>query len=142
MNKIILLCFLALCISPALSEIWTSCGTASDDYTIGNVVITPDPPSKGHNLTVKFDGTLKTTVTGGNILLNVKYSIVTLINKNFDLCTEVESQAKCPFPAGPWGLTVSELIPGDAPGGSYTGTATLTDQNKKEIACIKFGVKL
>jgi len=142
MNKAILLCFLALCVVPSLCDIWTNCGSAKDHFAIGDVQITPDPPKKGQNLTVAFKGILDEDVSAGTIDITVKYSVITLLSKTENLCTFDPAEVKCPIPKGNFGLKVSELIPGDAPPGSYTGKAIIKDQSKAEIACITFGVKL
>jgi len=133
---------LAFCVGSSLCDIWTDCSKSTDEFTIQKVVITPDPPKKGANLTVAVTGNYKTGIKSGTIHLTVKFSVITLLDKSLPLCGDLTT-VTCPIAAGPWTHTISELIPGDAPGGSYTGKATISDDGTKgEIACITFGVKL
>jgi len=128
-----------LVVSVAFADIWTSCGTSGDEFTIGSVTITPDPPVKGQNITVALKGTMNTVVQSGTIHVDFKYSIVTILNKDEPLCA---APVTCPIPVGPFGISVTDLIPSDAPSGSYSGVANITDQAGKEIACAKIALKL
>jgi len=114
-------------------------GTSNDDFTIGSVTITPDPPVKGQNITVALKGTMNKQVQSGNVHVDFKYSIVTILDKTEPLCT---APVTCPIAAGPFGMSVTEMIPSDAPSGSYSGTANITDQSGNEIACAKIALKL
>jgi len=142
MKYVLLLALLALCVYPTVAQqIWTNCGNAKDKFTIGTVTVVPDPPVKGQNLTVGITGTYTETVTSGTIKVTVKYGIITLLNKSDPLCG-AETGITCPIPQGPWTFKVTELIPSDAPGGSYTGQLTITDQANAELACAKFALKI
>ncbi|EFA86738.1 hypothetical protein PPL_00543 [Heterostelium album PN500] len=61
MNKtLFLVVFLALAV-PALCDIWSSCGSSTDHFQIGQVVITPDPPVKGQSINITASGFLVIT---------------------------------------------------------------------------------
>eukprot|EP01113_Clastostelium_recurvatum_P025195 TRINITY_DN302_c0_g1_i4.p1 TRINITY_DN302_c0_g1~~TRINITY_DN302_c0_g1_i4.p1 ORF type:complete len:140 (-),score=56.26 TRINITY_DN302_c0_g1_i4:144-563(-) len=139
MSRVIFASFLILLlVVPSFADIWTNCGTAADDLKISNVAITPDPPVKGQNLSVELDGTLSTTITGGNLAISIKYGFITVIDKTVPFCSE----EKCPVNAGPYTQKITEMLPSDAPSGKYTGKLTGTDQSGKEIACATFTVSL
>eukprot|EP01133_Synstelium_polycarpum_P014230 gene14230-16790_t len=135
MNKLFIVAVILCFTAPIFAEIWSSCGTASDHFTIGNVVITPDPPQKGQNINVTASGTLNEQVTSGNVALLVKYGFITLINKNLPLC-EPANPFPCPLAAGPYEKSIVQMIPDAAPPGTYTAHVVVTDQNNQEIACI------
>ncbi|WP_411024974.1 ML domain-containing protein, partial [Salmonella sp. s54836] len=120
-----------------VGDIWSNCTRSSDDAEILSVVITPDPPAKGQNLTVTLTINLKTEITSGKIHVNIKWSIFP-ISRTLDLCTVVmQAGETCPLmPGNNITHTVHELIPSSIPGGHYTGSVTINDQNGKEIVCI------
>eukprot|EP00003_Mantamonas_plastica_P008405 TRINITY_DN1735_c0_g1_i3.p3 TRINITY_DN1735_c0_g1~~TRINITY_DN1735_c0_g1_i3.p3 ORF type:complete len:155 (+),score=45.07 TRINITY_DN1735_c0_g1_i3:44-466(+) len=134
----LIICSLAVFAS---ADIWSFCGTSADHLKIGSVQITPDPPQKGANITVAASGTLDEQVTGGSAVVKLYYSGIKILDHTYDLCT-LDPQIKCPFPQGTNTLKVSEMIPSDAPGGHYTGSVNLNDQNNTEITCIKLDFHL
>jgi len=133
MKSILIAVLLFAVVSSAYADIWTNCGTAGDEFKVSNVSIVPDPPVKGQNITVGLKGTMSKQITSGDIHLNVKYDIITILNKDLPLCSEL----KCPIAAGEFTFHISDPIPSDAPSGTYTATATVTDQANAEIACAK-----
>lgn len=121
----------------ARADIWTSCGSATDDFQVANVRITPDPPKIGQAVNVSVSGTLKTAVTSGSVDVTIKYGSITLIHQTLDLCEVVDKTAyRCPFAAGPLTISLSQTIPSIAPPGDYTGHITISDQNSHEVACV------
>eukprot|EP00026_Physarum_polycephalum_P021164 Phypoly_transcript_24239.p1 GENE.Phypoly_transcript_24239~~Phypoly_transcript_24239.p1 ORF type:complete len:169 (+),score=16.80 Phypoly_transcript_24239:76-507(+) len=142
MKAVFVLALLCVIVSPALCDIWTNCGTAGDDLTITSVTISPDPPTKGSNLTVSVVGTMNTQVTTGSyVQLKVKYGIITIINQKENLCG-APSPIACPINTGPWKQAVSVNIDNSVPSGSYSASAEFTDQNGKQIACVNVAFDL
>jgi len=109
MKFLLIVVFLAV-VSSAYADIWTNCGTATDEFKVSNVSIVPDPPQKGVNITVVLLGTMSKQITTGNIHLNVKYDIITILNKDLPLCG-AEDGVKCPIPAGAFRFRVLILHP-------------------------------
>jgi len=136
--------FLTLLLSVAFADIWTNCGSSSDDLTIDTVSITPDPPKIGQTLTIVATGSLSTTVTGGSAFVSIIYDgFLPVLNNTFALCTLANQiGVKCPLAQGPVGFKVSQAIPAVAPSGSYGGKIVATDQNGKEIACISLSFNM
>jgi len=124
------------------ADIWTNCGP-NDHLTVGTVVVTPDPPLIGQNLTIKATGSLDETVTSGTVYIQLAYSSIDLVNNTFNLCTLAPSFGlQCPIPQGPVAFTVSQLIPSQAIPGPYTGVVKVHDQNGSEVACIALSFTL
>jgi len=123
-------------------DIWSNCGSASDDFQIKTVVITPDPPVIGQNLTVAVTGALSTQITSGVVAVNIAWNGVPLISQNFSLCDIVTSVEKCPLNAGPQAFSVSQLLPSQTPAGSFNGTVQAFDQNNNEVFCIGLNFNL
>jgi len=135
---------LAFSVAISCADIWTNCGTGSDDLQLTGVVVTPNPPVKGKDVNITITGTLKKDVTSGSVQLTVKFGVITLINKAFDLCDEAgQTSTPCPIKANAnyWN-TLIESIPSSAPGGTYSGKIVGTDQDKNEIACATIAFKL
>jgi len=139
--KSLLLVLLVIAFAYAAPPQWTSCGTASDHFTIDNVVVTPSTPVKGELVIVSATGTLNEEVTAGNVHVTVKYGFITLINQNVDFCSS-ENPVPCPVPAGTYTHTVNATIPANAPSGTYKANIVATDQNSQEIACIDVTLNL
>jgi len=139
-----LLYFLTLLLSVAFADIWTNCGSSSDDLQIDTVAISPDPPQIGKTLTIIATGTLSTSVTSGSVFVSIIYDgFLPVLNNTFSLCTLAQQLGiKCPLAQGPVGIKVSQMIPALAPSGSYTGKILATDQNSKEIACISLSFSM
>jgi hypothetical protein len=139
MMKYVALLALIVIVTPAVADIWTNCSPAGAVFKLSEVTITPDPPVHGENITVVLNGTMSETITSGIVALDVKYSIITLLNKNLSLCAET----KCPIAAGVYGTRISDLIPGDAPtAGVYNILANVYDQKDAIIACAKVDFKM
>ena len=120
-----------------LGDIWSNCGTSADGGTINNVTISPNPPAKGQNLTVTASFTLKHQVTAGNVAIVIKYSFITVLNKNEPVCDLAKDAGHpCPIAASTITVTQSAEIPSAAPGGHYTGSIIATDQNGDRLFCI------
>eukprot|EP01133_Synstelium_polycarpum_P017113 gene17113-20384_t len=135
MNKLFIVAIILCFTAPIYADIWTNCGGDSDHFQIGNVVITPDPPTKGESINITASGTLNEQVTAGNVHVLLKYGFITLINQNINLC-ESESPFPCPIASGAYEKSVVLTIPDSAPSGTYKGHISITDQNDQEIACI------
>uniref|UniRef100_UPI0039812752 ML domain-containing protein n=1 Tax=Salmonella sp. s51228 TaxID=3159652 RepID=UPI0039812752 len=120
----------ATLINRYVGDIWTNCTTNADDASIISVVITPDPPAIGQNVTITVIVNLKKIITSGTIHVNVKWSIFP-ISRTLDLCTVVRQAGQtCPLmPGDHITHTVHELIPSSIPSGHYTGNIRITDQN-------------
>lgn len=120
-----------------VDDIYSNCGNSNDMASIKSLKITPDPPEKGKNLTVTADINLKEQLTGGEVKVKVKYSIITVVNQTVKICDALKDIGKaCPLAAGDVQATESVAIPSAAPSGHYTGNIEATDQNGKQLLCI------
>ncbi|KNC52590.1 phosphatidylglycerol/phosphatidylinositol transfer protein [Thecamonas trahens ATCC 50062] len=127
------------------SQGWCDCGASTDDAQIESVTISPSggTVNKGSNVTLTVTASDTKTYpvdTGSTVTVQVKYGIITLLHHTYDLCTLLnDTPYKCPIaPFASKTLSISEMIPSEAPSGKYTGKATAVDQKNNEIACIEF----
>lgn len=121
----------------ALGNIWSNCGTGSDVFQVGSLTLTPDPPVTGQQISVATSGQLSEQITGGQIVLDLRYDWVVPVKKTVDLCDTLKQIGKsCPLPAGPLSISVAQQIPGAIPRGKLSGTVTLKAQDGRRISCI------
>lgn len=94
------------------------CGTPDDIFTLSSLVITPDPPEKGANLTVRVEGYLKETIVAGSYAdVTVKIGVIKLLDTRLDLCEQGKDliEEECPLQPGERVLEKTVEIPGLAP---------------------------
>jgi len=126
---------------------WCDCST-NGEVQIVYLKITPDNRGsipKGENLTIEFSLKDIATypITAGSIIVNAKLGPVTIFDKTLDLCSQVKHYEPCPWAPGMTKtMKINEVIPKSAPGGTYKATATIVDQQKKQMVCIQAQFKV
>ncbi|CDK28889.1 unnamed protein product [Kuraishia capsulata CBS 1993] len=111
--------------------------------TLKELVMTPNPPERGANLTISGTGFLKETVDDGAYVdVDVSYGYIKLLHQTFDLCEEVsEVDLKCPVKAGAYEITKEVEIPAQVPPGKYVVYARAYTKDDDLIACITGSVE-
>ncbi|RKP25667.1 MD-2-related lipid-recognition domain-containing protein, partial [Syncephalis pseudoplumigaleata] len=115
------------------------CSDSSHILQIQDVTLNPDPPQKGKTLNIKASGTFSEAVVAGSYAeVEVKYGIIRLIKKQFDLCKEI-TQANLTCPIGPGELTLERNIdlPKEIPPGTYIVKAEVYTKDRRPITCLK-----
>jgi len=120
---------------------WKSCASGADHLHISSVDLTPATPSPGKPITIKFIGDLDKAITGGTTHLDVTYLGIKILSKDFETCT-LSPEFPCPIKAGHLDLSITETIPAVTPRGSYTGKIQMMDQDRQEVTCVTFAVKI
>lgn len=117
---------------------WSDCGTASDLAVLNGVTVSPDPPVKGVPLQFTFDMTLKESIPGGSIDLDLKAGdvIPIPIKKTDDLCDTFKDVGSCPIAAGSLVFSFNETVPKLIPVKHVYGNIKLTHEDSRPIACI------
>ena len=117
---------------------YSMCSTKDAILKIDTLEFTPNPIVKGQNLTLKMTGVNSAPIVqGAKAKVVVKLGPINVLTQEFDLCAEAPSQGlSCPIPAGPVSLSKSFEIPGNTPGGKFTGKFTFTNSDGKEISCV------
>lgn len=108
-----------------------------------SLVISPNPPVKGENLTVSGVGFLSADVTeGAYVEVDVRYGYIKLLHQTFDLCEEMgEVDLECPLEKGVHQITKSVEIPAEVPPGKYVVYARAYTKDDEFIACITASVE-
>lgn len=102
------------------------------------VVISPNPPERGQNLTITAEGTLaKDIVDGAYVDVDVRYGFIKLVSDTFDLCKEsTKVDLECPIKKGSQTLTKEVAIPNEVPPGKYLVVARAYTKDDEFITCL------
>lgn len=107
------------------------------------VVIDPNPPAKGQNLTFVATGYLsQDIVDGAYVEVDVRYGYIRLIHQTFDLCEEVTNvDMECPIKKGKQIISKLVEIPNEVPSGKYTVNARAYTKEDALITCLSATVE-
>lgn len=102
------------------------------------VVIDPNPPVKGENLTFVAEGVLKQAITdGAYVEVDVRYGFIRLIHQTYDLCLEVHNvDLECPIKKGAQVISKQVAIPEEVPPGKYIVLARAYTKEDVLITCL------
>lgn len=102
------------------------------------VVISPNPPERGQNLTISAEGTLaKDIVDGAYVDVDVRYGFIKLVSDTFDLCNEsTKVDLECPIKKGSQKLSKEVAIPNEVPPGKYLVVARAYTKEDEFITCL------
>ncbi|GMF39455.1 unnamed protein product [[Candida] boidinii] len=123
---------------PGNSPISICDSTESQLLTLESVVLSPNPPERGQNLTISAIGTLSETIKeGAYVDVDVTYGYIKLIHQTFDLCEEIQNvDMTCPIESGKYTLTKQVEIPKEVPPGKYTVYARAYTDEDEFITCL------
>lgn len=103
-----------------------------------SVIIEPNPPVKGANLTIVAKGYLaKDIVDGAYVEVDVRYGFIKLVHETFDICEEITKvDMECPVKAGQQIVMKEVEIPAEVPPGKYTVVARAYTKDDEFITCL------
>lgn len=107
------------------------------------VVIDPNPPAKGQNLTFVATGYLSQDILDGAYVdVDVRYGYIRLIHQTFDVCEEVTNvDLECPIKKGQQVISKSVEIPNEVPPGKYIVNARAYTKEDVLITCLSATVE-
>lgn len=105
---------------------------------VDKVVIDPNPPAKGQNLTFVASGYLSKDIEDGAYVdVDVRYGFIRLIHQTFNLCEEVEKvDLECPIKKGQQLISKLVEIPNEVPPGKYVVNARAYSKDDELITCL------
>ncbi|KAM4056636.1 ML domain-containing protein [Hirsutella rhossiliensis] len=117
---------------------------ARDEVQITSVNLTPNPPAMGRDLVINATGTVKTTIErNAKVHLVVKMGLLTLVNREEDLCDQVRHvDLECPIKNGTMNIVKTVSLPGHIPPGPFTVEANARTADDKPITCLQGNVVL
>ncbi|KAF3657580.1 hypothetical protein CQW23_24607 [Capsicum baccatum] len=106
------------------------------DYAVkvSGVDITPYPVKGGKETTFSIAATTDKNISGGKLVIDVKYLFLHVHQESHDICKETS----CPA-SGDFVISHTQALPGMTPPGSYTLKMKMMDGNNHELSCITFG---
>jgi hypothetical protein len=115
---------------------------ANDIITIHEVVLIPNPPQAGANLTIQATGTVKEDIEdGAYVKLQVKYGYIKLIDTTVDLCEEIKNvDLECPIKKGRISIVKEVELPREIPPGKYTVQADVFTVDDDHVTCLTAAV--
>lgn len=112
--------------------------SSSQILDLQRVVIDPNPPAKGQNLTFSAVGFLsEDIVDGAYVDVDVRYGFIRLIHQTYDLCEEAKNiDLECPIKKGENIISKLVEIPEEVPPGKYVVNARAYSKDDKLITCL------
>ncbi|EST08603.1 MD-2-related lipid-recognition domain protein [Kalmanozyma brasiliensis GHG001] len=124
---------------------WASCGTGDEVVDIDSIVVSPDPPVPGQNLTVRAKGTVKDEVSDGTFAdVVVKLGLIRLLARRFDVCEqarEANAEIQCPISAGDYELEQTVALPREIPPGKFNVHVTGQNQDGSNLLCLDLSIQ-
>ncbi|KAK6200219.1 Phosphatidylglycerol/phosphatidylinositol transfer protein [Scheffersomyces amazonensis] len=106
--------------------------------SLQKVIIDPNPPTRGQNLTFVATGFLEKDIEeGAYVEVDVRYGFIKLIHQTFDLCEEITKvDLECPIAKGPQVISKDVAIPNEVPPGKYIVNARAYTKDDEFITCL------
>lgn len=103
-----------------------------------SVILEPNPPARGENLTIVAKGYLAEDVEAGAYVdVEVRYGFIKLIHQTFDLCEEIAKvDLECPLKAGEHVIIKQVEVPNEVPPGKYIVNARAYTKDDEFITCL------
>ncbi|GAK66636.1 phosphatidylglycerol/phosphatidylinositol transfer protein [Moesziomyces antarcticus] len=124
---------------------WSSCGTGDEVVSVDSIVVSPDPPVPGQNLTVRAKGTIKDEVSDGTFAdVVVKLGLIRLLARRFDVCEEARANnadLQCPLSAGDYELEQTVALPREIPPGKFNVHVTGENQDGSNLVCLDLSIQ-
>jgi len=138
--KFLFICLTLIAAIVLADQPWENCGTDKDHLKIESLTITPSQLTPGQDFTVSLKGSLDEKITSGSAQIDVTYLGIKIFSHTYDLCSF--PGFPCPISQGPLEITQTETMPSVVPKGTYKGKIVVLDQDKQEVACLTFNIKV
>ncbi|PPQ91928.1 hypothetical protein CVT25_000971 [Psilocybe cyanescens] len=124
---------------------WENCaGLTTDAVQINSIQFSPDPPEPGKELTVTVKAdVLKEIVDGAYADTAVKFGVVKLLEKKFDVCEEAlkaNGTIQCPVAPGSYTVVQTVTLPRDIPRAKYNVEVMGYTAEEEDMLCVRMVV--
>jgi len=135
--------FLQLFTSNAIYNTMKDCSTPLDTGHIKSITMNPSAPVAGEFVNIIIDYTLDSSVTDGTATYTASFNGFPLTPTTQPLCPDLEyTTTPCPINAGDVHFEGSSQIGDASTHGTLVLTTTWVDQNKNQILCWGFTVRI
>ncbi|KAG0288106.1 Phosphatidylglycerol/phosphatidylinositol transfer protein [Linnemannia gamsii] len=128
-----------IALASSATAAFSSCGSASDSFSLGSITYTPNPPKVGKDICITLNGSLKAPVsTGSSLHVTATFWGINVYDQTVDLCNGlVGGPNPCPIPVTTTSVTQCITVPSNVPAGvSLTLKAVATNADSSRIFCI------
>lgn len=103
-----------------------------------SIIVDPNPPLRGENLTFTAEGVLSKDIEeGAYVEVDVRYGFIKLVHQTFDLCEEISKvDLTCPILKGKQVIRKEVEIPAEVPPGRYFVNARAYTKDDEFITCL------
>ncbi|MQM04949.1 hypothetical protein Taro_037757 [Colocasia esculenta] len=110
------------------------------DYAVKvkGVEINPDPVIRGKPAKFSISAISRNAVSGGLLVIDVKYFGVHVHQETHELCNETS----CPVSGGDFLISHQQSLPAFTPPGTYTLTMQLLGDGGSQLTCVSFGFRI
>ncbi|KIL70751.1 hypothetical protein M378DRAFT_155688 [Amanita muscaria Koide BX008] len=129
-----------------IKEGWSyiDCGTPGFSVQLDSIVVSPDPPQPGQNLTVTAKGTVSETIKEGAYAdVTVKLGLIKLLHKQFDVCEEARNanvSITCPVEPGTYTIDQTVALPKEIPRAKFGVEIRAYTVDEEELLCLNLKV--
>ncbi|KAI3659485.1 hypothetical protein MP638_004547 [Amoeboaphelidium occidentale] len=121
------------------------CEKDQNTFELKSLVINPNPPQKGKELSIDAEGYLAHDVTDGSVVqVSVAINGRPFLTRELDLCEETSKDPnapQCPLTAGDKKITYKVQLPEKIPNFKYDVTARIIDQQNRQVLCAKASLR-
>ncbi|KAL9932726.1 hypothetical protein V8E36_008425 [Tilletia maclaganii] len=98
---------------------WRSCSDEDALVDVHSIEVSPDPPQRGKNMTIKASGTVKQRIEeGAYAMVDVKIGLIRLLHRQVDICEEAranDADVKCPVDPKDYDISQTVQLPSQIP---------------------------
>ncbi|KAK1925564.1 ML domain-containing protein [Papiliotrema laurentii] len=119
---------------------YKDCGLATDVVQLKKIVVKPDPPVPGENLTVTVDAeVLREIEDGATADVTVKLGLIKLLQKTFDICEEARNAnatVQCPVDPGTYSVSQTVELPKEIPKAKFSVAVRGYTVDEDDLLCL------
>ncbi|KAH0590635.1 Phosphatidylglycerol/phosphatidylinositol transfer protein [Termitomyces sp. J132] len=123
---------------------WEDCGQPTDAIRIERIIVTPDPPQPGKDMTVKVTGEAQSVIEDGAYVdVTVKLGLIKLLQKTFDVCEEARkanATIQCPVQPGKYTVEHTVALPREIPKANFRVDVKGYTAQEDDMVCLNLRV--
>ncbi|KAF9044793.1 hypothetical protein BDZ89DRAFT_890204, partial [Hymenopellis radicata] len=126
---------------------YTDCGIIlppTDPVQIESIVVSPDPPKPGEDLTVTVKAVVTEVVEEGAYAdVTVKLGLIKILSKTFDICEEARNanaSISCPVQKGPYTVVQTVALPKEIPKAKFKVDVNAYTVDDDDLMCLNLVV--
>ena len=123
---------------------YVDCGLPTDAIQVTSLVVSPDPPQPGKDLTVTVTGEATNVIEDGAYAdVTVKLGLIKLLHKKFDVCEEARNNnisVQCPVEKGTYTVVHTVPLPREIPRAKFLVQVRGYTHDDEDMVCLDLKV--